>query len=162
MKGHQLQYPVHQQSAPEAPSRLLCFSKHTLPRGTCVARRVLKEHGHNFWNDSLLRTSPPPPRALLEGRGVPPSPPNAPLQLYPKARPQPQYHPPAFPTASDCPPLYSAPQPLCNCSELAPRAPSPSSKPLPPPPPPPQNFACLRDAHRHRWRPAPAHPHPPH
>ena len=42
-------------------------------------------------------------RALLEG--TPPPPPKPLLQHYPKACPQPQYHPPpAFPTASYCPP----------------------------------------------------------
>ena len=78
---------------------------------------------------------PPPPLGLcLKGGGVFPPPPKLCLQLDPKARPQPQYHPPAFPTASDCPRnrFYSAPQPLRNRSELAPRAPSPSSKPPPP------------------------------
>ena len=69
----------------------------------------------------------------------PPPPPKLCLQLDPKARPQPQYHPTAFPIASDCPRnrFYSAPQPLCNRSECAPRAPSPSSKPLGVPLPPP-------------------------
>ena len=82
----------------------------------------------------------------------PPPPPKLCLQLDPKARPQPQYHPPAFPTASDCPRnrFYSAPQPLRNRSEFAPRAPSPSSKPLPGPllppalsPPVPPGFTRL-------------------
>ena len=83
--------------------------------------------------------TPPPLRALLEGRGGCP-PPKFCLQLYPKARPQPQYHPhPLFQPPVTAPPppnrFYSAPQPLRNRSEFAPRAPSPSSNPLPPPPP---------------------------
>ena len=64
---------------------------------------------------------------------MPPPPPNAPPQTLPEGTSvTPIPPPPAFPTASDCPPnrLYSAPQPLCNRSEFAPRAPSPSSKPL--------------------------------
>ena len=68
----------------------------------------------------------------LKGGGVPPPPPTLLLQLYPKARPQPQYPPPLFqpPVTAPLNRFYIAPQPLCNCSELAPRAPSPSSKPL--------------------------------
>ena len=70
----------------------------------------------NAWGcfKGLCLKHPPPPTPLPEGTSITPIPP----------------HPSAFPTASDCPPnrFYSAPQPLCNCSELAPRAPSPSRK----------------------------------
>ena len=40
----------------------------------------------------------------LKGGGHPPPLPTLLLQLYPKARPRPQYPPPALPTASDWPP----------------------------------------------------------
>ena len=40
--------------------------------------------------------APPPPRLCLKGGGHPPPLPTLFLQLYPKARPQPQYPPPRF------------------------------------------------------------------
>ena len=91
---------------------------------------------------------PPPPAPRIAPLGPPPnrpsrSPPPQPL-LYPPPH-SPSLNPPPPPPRGLRPtvswggswrpeprgrPPRGAPQPLCNCSELAPRAPSPSSKPL--------------------------------
>ena len=69
-------------------------------------------------------------KALLEGRGAPPSPPNAlPTTLPEGTSTTPIPPPPLFQPPVTAPPTdFTVRQPLCNCSELAPRAPSPSSK----------------------------------
>ena len=116
---------------------------------------------------------PTPPPPVLPG-GLPPT---LLLQLYLKARPQPHipphlcFQPPVTAPNRFC----SAPQPLCNRSEFAPRGPSPSSNPLssphdyrrvapdiPPAGGPPSQHGCRTDV---QFVPA-AHPsseslHPP-